>query len=419
MDGWVGEQLAELEASGEADNTIVIFWSDHGSGFPRGKRWNYDSGLKVPMVIRVPEKWKHLIAHEAGTKTDQMVSTIDFAPTMLQLAGASIPDTMHGTPFLGRDVPTERTYINAHRDRMDERYELIRAVKDKRFKYIRNYEYWKPHQQFNESPEVRYDASAIMAEIRRVYAEPDAPAYIKWFFEQKPLEELYDTQNDPHELVDLAQDPAYADKLAELRSEHIRWRKRTRDLGVIPEQILLDRRGDAGEYSYGLGNAALLERAWELLDNISDYSASELISFMKDEDAVIRYWAATGLGNLIDNRADVKAALTQSLNDKHALVQGAAARGLLLLGSSQEALDTLVKILSQDNGYSNLAILNAVELLGDKASYIRSKTSTFVIPPKPERAGRYVQRVITRFESDAHFPTNIPEVPEKREGNAF
>lgn len=398
MDGWIGEQLGELEASGEADNTIVIFWGDHGSGLPRGKRWIYDSGLKIPVIVRVPDKWKHLISQEAGSKTDQMISTIDFAPTMLNLAGADIPDTMHGTPFLGKGIPLERKYINAHRDRMDERYELIRAVKDKRFKYIRNYEYWKPYQQYNEFPEVN-KWSGIMEEIRRVNSEPNAPDYIKWFFQTKPLEELYDTQKDPHEMVDLAQDPAYADKLNELRAEHVRWRKATRDLGVIPEQIILDRRGSEGEYNFGVNNVALIERAWDLLDNIANYSASELMTFMKDEEPVIRYWATIGLGNLADTSSNVKSALKDTLDDQHVIVRSAAARGLLMTGPSQEALDTFVEILSLDNGYNNLAIINEVDLLGDKAKYVVSKAESFTIPAKPAKVGGYVTRALKRMKN--------------------
>ncbi|MCH8863594.1 MAG: sulfatase [Proteobacteria bacterium] len=288
MDGWVGEQLAELEASGEAENTIVFFYSDHGSGLPRGKRWAYDSGLKIPLIVRMPDKWKHLMPNAAGSQTDELISTIDLTATVLNLAGVPTPEYMQGRAFLGENLPPERSYIHAHRDRMDERYELIRAVKDKRFKYIRNYEYWKPHLQFNQYAELN-KWSGIMEEIRRVYAEPNPPAVIEWFFETKPVEELYDTQNDPHELVNLASDPNYAAKLAELRAEAVRWRKSSRDLGVIPEQILLDRRGQEGEYSYGLHNQASIERAWEVLDNLHKLSAEELIAMMADDDAVIRY----------------------------------------------------------------------------------------------------------------------------------
>ena len=402
MDGWVGEQLAALENSSEADNTIVFFYSDHGSGMPRGKRWIYDSGLKIPLIIRVPEKWQHLIAHTAGTRTDELISTIDLAATVLTLAGAAIPENMQGRAFLGEKLTPERRYIHAHRDRMDERYELIRGVRDKRFKYIRNYEYWKPNQQFNQYPELN-KWSGVMEEIRRVYSEPNPPAAIKWFFESKPVEELYDTQNDPHELLNLAKNPDYADKLAELRAESVSWRKRSRDLGVIPEHILLERRGTEGEYHYGLHNQAAIERAWDVLDSLHTLSAQDFITLMNDKDAVIRYWATTGLGNLMINDKTVRNALINALDDDHVIVKGAAARGLLLLGPSKRASETFVTLLGEEHGYNNLVMLNALELMGDRAKDAVAKSSTFVSSKSPARAGKYIlwaKERLTQTHSD-------------------
>lgn len=230
MDSQVGKLLEDLKADRLADETIVFYYSDHGDGLPRMKRWVYDSGIHVPMIVRFPDGAK------AGTTNGDLISFVDLAPTVLSLAGLKIPDYMQGRAFLGPKKGEPRDYIYASRDRMDPAPETIRAVRDKRFKYVRNY---RP-----DLPYIGYipyrDRAAIMQEILRLTkAGKLGPDQWQLTSLHKPLEELYDTESDPHEIYNLAADPQHFDKLAELRDAHEKWTARVNDLGHMPESELI------------------------------------------------------------------------------------------------------------------------------------------------------------------------------------
>ena len=241
MDRQVREVLDQLDQDGLAEDTIVWFWGDHGRGLPRAKRWIYDSGIRVPLIIRVPEKWRKLAAPghsnavKPGTVNEDLIAFIDFAPTMLSLARIEIPRHMQGRAFLGRQKCKPREYIFSGRDRMDEAYDLIRAVRDKRYKYIRNYMWHLPRSQdisyMNEMP--------TMQEMRRLNAEGKLTGPQAQYFEPvKPVEELYDTVADPHEVHNLAGNPQYKRLLERMRKVHKKWCRETLDLGLIPEPML-------------------------------------------------------------------------------------------------------------------------------------------------------------------------------------
>ena len=245
MDKQVGDILKQLEEDGLADDTIVWFWGDHGRGLPRGKRWIYDSGIHVPLIIRVPDKWRKLAmpdnlhppqagknALKGGTVNDELIAFIDFAPTMLSLAKVAIPEHIQGRAFLGGQKAEPREYIFAARDRMDEAYDIIRAVRDKRYKYIRNY---MPH--LTRGQDIEYmNQMPTMQEMRRLNAEGKLEGPQKQYFEPtKPVEELYDTVADPHEVENLAGDPKYKNVLERMRKVHQEWVKKTSDVGLIPE----------------------------------------------------------------------------------------------------------------------------------------------------------------------------------------
>lgn len=232
MDQWVGGILDELEDAGLMDNTIILFFSDHGDGLPRMKRWVYDSGLHVPLIIRWPD------GRNAGSINDDLISFIDFAPTMLSLVGQPIPGHVQGQAFLGDQKAQPRSYIFAARDRMDPAIDNMRAVRDKQYKYIRNYMPERPYVQFLPYRD-RMGLMKTLLEMDKA-GTLSGPERL-WFRKTKPLEELYDTESDPHEINNLANDPAYAEKLTELRTAHENWKVETNDWGLIPETELKKR----------------------------------------------------------------------------------------------------------------------------------------------------------------------------------
>jgi uncharacterized sulfatase len=224
--------LRELQKSGLATNTIVIFFGDHGRGLPRSKRWVYDSGIHVPLIVR----WPGVI--KPGTVREDLVAFVDFAPTMLALAGAAIPTNMQGQVFLGPKTAPERKYIFAARDRMDEAPDRIRTVRSKRFQYIRNF-----HPELPYAQRIDYmEEMPTMQVWRKMNYEGKLNATQRLFFQPtKPAEELYDVNADPHEVNNLAGDPKFAPVLKEMRAALEEWILKTRDMGAIPEEEMVRR----------------------------------------------------------------------------------------------------------------------------------------------------------------------------------
>lgn len=229
-DKQIAAVLKQLKDDGLYDNTIIMFYSDHGGPLPRQKRLIYDSGLKVPFIVRYPN------AKHAGKKNDELVSFVDFAPTLLSLAGIDKPAHMQGRNFLGKQQTAKREYIHAAADRFDGFTDVIRAVKNKRFKYIRNY---RPEQGYY-LPVVYREKIPTMQELLRLRdAEQLTPAQALWFRDKKDPEELFDLANDPHELNNIITDPSYKKVVAELSAEMDRWLREINDEPRLAESQLI------------------------------------------------------------------------------------------------------------------------------------------------------------------------------------
>lgn len=222
--------LDDLEADGLADKTIVIVTTDHGDGFPRMKRAIYDSGIKVPMMVRFPD------GRDAGSEQDRLVSFVDIGPTFLSLAGIDIPDYVQGQALFSQSPETPRNYIVAGSDRFDGTPEHQRAIRDDRWKYIRNY---RPDLPFFQPLDFR-DQLPTMQELWRLHEEGGlTPAQAQYFASPRSDEELYDTTSDPHEIQNLAGDPAHADTLTRLRDAYDAFAAQTVDLSSVPETEMI------------------------------------------------------------------------------------------------------------------------------------------------------------------------------------
>jgi len=231
LDSVVAALLAELDREGLTENTIVFFWGDHGDGLPRSKRYLYDSGLNIPLIIKWPGNIK------AGTVNKQLISSIDLGPTVLSLAGIKVPVHMQGKPFLGNQAVEPRDYVYATRDRVDESYDMIRSVRSKDYLYIRNFYpnepfyIWVPY--LNKMP--------IMQEVMRLDAEGKLNTAQKaWMADTRPPEELYDVKADPFQINNLASHSTYKKILAEMRVLQDNWAVATNDMGRMNEPEMVE-----------------------------------------------------------------------------------------------------------------------------------------------------------------------------------
>lgn len=306
MDWQVGEKLRELEEAGLADDTIVFYWSDHGVGLPRAKRWLYDSSTHVPLVVRIPEKYRGNGQGKPGSTNDEPVSLMDLGPTVLNLAGVPVPGHMQARAFLGANLKPKRRYVYGARDRMDERYDMVRMISDGRYRYIRNFNPEKPHYQYMNTSE----KTPTMRELRRLHDAGKLHEEADRYFKPKPVEELYDTAQDPHEVRNLAGKPEHKARLETMRRELLAWMKEIGDLGLMPETELIEL-----EKKYGSRYAILRQPEQRgVIDKLlapekaaaNDPSAAvravvakrrPSAEMLQDSSAAVRIAAAQGLGN--------------------------------------------------------------------------------------------------------------------------
>lgn len=262
MDYQVADILKQLEEDGLAEKTIVFFWGDHGRGLPRGKRNVYDSGLRVPLIVRWPGQIR------PGTTNEELVSLFDLGPTVLSLAGVPVPANMQAQAILGSQKESPRKFAFAHRDRMDEAHDMVRSVMGRRYHYIRNF-----HPDRTNAPYIDYlEEMPTMQEMRRLFKEHFnalSPQYGKalnevqlaFLMPKKPVEELYEVAVDRHEVNNLAGSPRHQAVLREMRAALEEWQKETRDLGMVPEMELRERMRPGGVWQQVAAPAVTVDRA--------------------------------------------------------------------------------------------------------------------------------------------------------------
>jgi arylsulfatase A-like enzyme len=392
MDYEVGDRLRELNEDGLRYETVVFFWGDHGDGLPRAKRWLYDSGTRVPLIVRVPERYRAYGQGRPGTVSQELISMIDLAPTVLSVAGVAAPDQFQGRALLGESLGSPRQYIHGHRDRMDERYDIIRSVRDSRYRYIRNYQPWKPYYQFMSTAE----AGPTMQELRRVQASGMLPTAAAQFMAvMKPPEELYDLRRDPHEIRNLAGDRRHTAVLDRLRAEHERWMDETLDTGLLPESEL-ELREEALGSRYAIlrqPQAAGLNKRLRELARLAAAGPEALpalrAALKQEKDASARWWAATGLGNLRENAAPALEELFAALRDESWAVRIAAARALIRLGRAAEAEPVLLEALKHRLQGIRLEAITVLDEEGHKSPLVLA-----AIEPLTQAKDRnYVSRI--------------------------
>lgn len=410
MDKTAGQLLAELEAAGEADNTIVFFYGDHGSGMPRHKRTPYDSGLHVGIIVYVPPPWKALApeGYQPGGKLGRLINFYDLAPTVLSLGEVKPPTHMHGHAFMGPYTTPDPKYTFGFRGRMDERYDLVRVCRDERYIYVRNF---MPHKPYGQHIDFQFQTPTTRV-WKQLFDEGKLNELQARFWKPKPTEELYDLQADPEETKNLAGAPEHQERLAKMRAALRQQLLEWRDVGFLPEGQIHSRAGDGAPWTMGHDNARY---PMEKILNMADLASSlkpevtgNVIAGFGDADSAVRYWAALGL--LMRGAQGVdqgREALRKALRDDAAEVRIIAAEALGRYGAPEEvkaALDLLVA--HADSGkqdtYTVLLALNSLQAMVDRAAPVKDRIAALPgeSPNTPPRMDGYVANALGDLRAD-------------------
>ncbi len=362
IDAIVGKTVQQLREDGVLEDTFIFYFGDHGGVLPRSKGYIYESGLHVPLVVRVPENFKHLTPATNGTRLDGFVSFIDFGPTTLHLAGVKVPSQVDGKAFLGKNI--SESAINArdesfgYADRFDEKYDFIRSIRKGKYQYIRNYQPYLPDGLNNN---YRYKNLAFV-EWRDLYNAGKLTGAAKQFFDSKPSEMLFDCETDPHQIKNLANDPKYAKVLRELRERLQQTVKGLPDLSFYPESYLAE---NAMQNPVAFGQQHKQEIA-ELVD-IADLSLvpfkqakPALLAAIASDDPMKRYWAAMTCTAFAEDAAEIAANVKPLLKDEVLIVRMRAAEFLGRIGEINPQ-DTLTQIVNTtQNSVEATEALNSV-----------------------------------------------------------
>jgi len=398
LDGQVGEILDQLHADGLADSTIVFYYSDHGGAVAGTKRFLTEGGLHVPMMIRVPEQYRHLIDYELTGTVDRPVSFVDLPPTLLRIAGIDPPAHMVGTSVLHE---SENRYVFAYGGRMDERRNLVRSVSDGQYRYTRNY---LPHRAYGRRLDFLWNAP-LMRSWASEYEAGRLNAIQSAFFEPRAAVELYDVLDDPHGTVNLADQPEFAGKLEELSSALTDWQIEQRDAGLIPEAMLteLDQQGLIRDYV--VSDDYPVEEIVQLAQAAGTRDAAMLKEFMEQLQSghpVKSYWAATGLLLLGRGAKPALTVIESALEQVEPWTGIVLAELLIGLDRLSMAIRYLEGTLRSENLMVRLQAMETVVETGLVEPALRPAIEAMV-PDDPQQRpydGRLARYVILRYEDD-------------------
>ena len=371
IDSQVGKIVNQLKEDGILEDTFVFYFGDHGGVMPRSKGYAYESGLHVPLVVRIPENFKKLIDHKRGTRTNGFVSFIDFGPTLLNLASISVHKELDGQAFFGKGVSAadlaNRDEVFGHADRFDEKFDMVRTYRKGKWKYIRNYQsYYADGLQNNyRYRQLAYD------NWRNLYRAERLNPVQRQFFERRSVEQLFNLEKDPHEVTNLAADPDQSKRLAEMRELLKNKMKSINDLSFYPENRMVTTALNDG-VAFGREHSKQISRLSDLADTaLRPFSEVKqaLASSLQSKGALRRYWALKVCSNFGEKAKSLAIAAMPLLNDENLMVRVRAAE---FLGSIKavDPMPTLYGVVNNAETEQALMIaFNTIVYLRDQVGH--------------------------------------------------
>jgi len=391
FDQEVGKLVQQLKEDGLYENTIIFVFADHGFGLPRYKRWLYNSGLQVPLVLHVPDTYQDLAANLSMGQIDQMVGFVDFAPTMLTLAGADIPDRMEGKNFLG-NTAVDKPFIYGYRDRADDCYDVARSIYDGRYLYVRHF---MPHKPYIQNAVIFNKGKNSYEELFRLKEENELPPEAQDMFSRKPVEEVYDLTSDPYELNNLIESEELSSVITQLRTNLFDWMREHHDTGLLNEgEMMLRAKAWGSVYEMARNPDAFdVEKVLEAAQQVGTLqNAEEAIIYLNSDDAAVRYWGLVALDAFEGELAPQRSILQNLLEDDSPSVAMLAAEILIKRLDDQMAYTTLKKILRSDDEPVVLQAAISIRQLGEKAKPLIPLIQDEIMP-------RYSGNIWDRYRS--------------------
>jgi hypothetical protein len=367
------------------EDTIIFYFGDHGGVLPRSKGYAYESGLQVPLVVYVPEKWKHLFHHSKGSRAKTFVEFVDLAPTVLSLAGVSPPEGIDGTAVSGAfsqaSAIEKKNTSFGYADRFDEKYDLVRTLRVGKYKYIRNYQPFNIDALYNfyrykmlafKQWDTLYNAGKLNQEQRQ-------------FFESKGPEGLYDIDQDPHEVNDLSASLAHQEILMQMREQLREKLAELPDLSFYPEPYLLEH-ASGNPVAFGQNHQQEIKELMAVADlNLSSFEAvqGKIKQALTDDNPWKRYWGLVVCTSFGKKAKTLVPQIKNLVNqDQENLVRARAMEYLML---NQESFDTKIieELLkkAQSQTEANL-ILNSLGLIKNLKPQLKFNLSKEIFPPE-------------------------------------
>ena len=395
MDKLVGQAIENLKKDNLYEDTILVYNSDHGGVLARSKRFLYSSGIHCPLIVRIPEKWKHLYpkGKEPGSTIDRIVSFIDMPKTWVSLTGAEMTDNFQGRIFLGPDTEPEPQYHFSWRSRADERFDCVRVMRDEQFAYHKNYAPFAPNGQYLA---YMHNMKATGAWERHHQAGKTNPVTGR-FFEPRPSEEFYDNFKDFHNIDNQIDDPLHQAKIKELKKELRRQQLKYFDCGLMPEEMRARIIKENKTTVYAFVRDPALYPLAKYLD-YSDLALSRKKANLKtlskgltNKDPVIRYWSVVGLLLLEEHAKPAINDLKKALNDQDE-IPSLAAWAIYLAGNPEYAKKWMLKTIIKDPGNKMLA--NIFDWMDKDSFSILARIPAKKLPKKG-----LLKDVVTRYKA--------------------
>lgn len=396
IDSQIGEVVDQLEKDGLLEDTFVFYFGDHGGVLPRGKGYAYESGLHVPLVIRVPKNFQHLVNIDNGTRIPGFVSFIDFGPTLLNLAGLTVPEQVDGVPFLGKNLTldeiNQRDEAFGYADRFDEKYDLVRTLRVGNFEYVRSYQ---PFNFDGLQNNYRYRMLAYQ-EWRKLFHEGKLNTAQKQFFEPRPAEALYDISKDPHEVNNLADDPEHKKVLSEMRKRLAKKVQSLPDLSFFPESYLVENAFNT-PVTYGKNHRKEIKKLVVIADlSLLPFEKAKvkIENALYSSDPWHRYWGLIVCSSFGESASSfIDRAKMLAKEDLEPLVRVRAAEFLGLIGA-EDPRPTIMSVLKHvESGPEANLILNTATLLNDGKPGYKFSISPDDLTPTARKFGDAKRRL--------------------------